>query len=177
MEASSEEAEASTAHPDKEVVHPSSYVVAMGNTESPFVGVSPHKDGGEGTSRTRGPVRQLIGELVNRKLGVAAELVNRKLGFAVELVNRKLGVAAELVNRKLGFELLQQKLGFELVNQLQQLRLVPENKYPAAFEDGMTVLYWLGKQANLAECGKSLGGKKMDSRKSDVQGHVKDASR
>ncbi|PWA67892.1 hypothetical protein CTI12_AA312730 [Artemisia annua] len=54
-------------------------------------------------------------------------------------------------------------------------RLAPENKYPAAFEDGMKVLYWLGKQANLAECGKSLGGKKMDSRKSDVQGHVKDA--
>ncbi|KAI3725962.1 hypothetical protein L1987_65758 [Smallanthus sonchifolius] len=53
-------------------------------------------------------------------------------------------------------------------------RLAPENRYPAAFEDGMKVLHWLSKQANLAECGKSLG-KKLDSRKSDVQGHIKDA--
>ncbi|XP_071710951.1 probable carboxylesterase 16 [Rutidosis leptorrhynchoides] len=53
-------------------------------------------------------------------------------------------------------------------------RLAPENRYPAAFEDGMKVLHWLAKQANLAECGKSLG-KKIDSRKSDVQGHIADA--
>ncbi|KAL8251353.1 hypothetical protein R6Q59_035046 [Mikania micrantha] len=53
-------------------------------------------------------------------------------------------------------------------------RLAPENRYPAAFEDGMKVLHWLAKQANLAECGKSLG-KNLDSRKSDVQGHVADA--
>ncbi|KAK9053966.1 hypothetical protein SSX86_025041 [Deinandra increscens subsp. villosa] len=53
-------------------------------------------------------------------------------------------------------------------------RLAPENRYPAAFEDGIKVLHWLAKQANLAECGKSLG-KKVDSRKSDIQGHIADA--
>lgn len=31
-------------------------------------------------------------------------------------------------------------------------RLAPENRYPAAFEDGVAVLSWLGKQANLADC-------------------------
>nr|KYP63392.1 putative gibberellin receptor GID1L2 [Cajanus cajan] len=31
-------------------------------------------------------------------------------------------------------------------------RLAPENRYPAAFEDGVKVLNWLAKQANLAEC-------------------------
>ncbi|THG19106.1 probable carboxylesterase 16 [Camellia sinensis] len=31
-------------------------------------------------------------------------------------------------------------------------RLAPENRYPAAFEDGVKVLHWLGKQANLADC-------------------------
>ncbi|CDY48352.1 BnaCnng16140D [Brassica napus] len=31
-------------------------------------------------------------------------------------------------------------------------RLAPENRYPAACEDGFKVLQWLGKQANLAEC-------------------------
>ncbi|KAG2714748.1 hypothetical protein I3843_03G046100 [Carya illinoinensis] len=36
-------------------------------------------------------------------------------------------------------------------------RLAPENRYPAAFEDGVKVLNWLGKQANLAECSKSMG--------------------
>ncbi|XP_020229048.1 probable carboxylesterase 11 [Cajanus cajan] len=41
-------------------------------------------------------------------------------------------------------------------------RLAPENRYPAAFEDGMKVLNWLAKQANLAECSKSLGGKKLE---------------
>lgn len=33
-------------------------------------------------------------------------------------------------------------------------RLAPESRYPAAFEDGFKVLNWLGKQANLAECGR-----------------------
>ncbi|KAJ6839262.1 putative carboxylesterase 16 [Iris pallida] len=37
-------------------------------------------------------------------------------------------------------------------------RLAPESRYPAAFEDGLKVLNWLGKQANLAECRKSIGG-------------------
>lgn len=36
-------------------------------------------------------------------------------------------------------------------------RLAPENRWPAAFEDGLKVLNWLGKQANLAECSKSMG--------------------
>lgn len=36
-------------------------------------------------------------------------------------------------------------------------RLAPESRYPAAFEDGVKVLNWLGKQANLAECNRSLG--------------------
>lgn len=36
-------------------------------------------------------------------------------------------------------------------------RLAPENRFPAAFEDGLKVLNWLGKQANLAECSKSMG--------------------
>ncbi|KAH9603330.1 hypothetical protein KSS87_001378 [Heliosperma pusillum] len=36
-------------------------------------------------------------------------------------------------------------------------RLAPENKYPAAFEDGWKVLCWLAKQAHLADCNKSLG--------------------
>jgi acetyl esterase/lipase len=31
-------------------------------------------------------------------------------------------------------------------------RLAPENRYPAAVVDGVTVLSWLGKQANLADC-------------------------
>lgn len=35
-------------------------------------------------------------------------------------------------------------------------RLAPESRYPAAFEDGVKVLNWLGKQANLAECNWSL---------------------
>ncbi|KAH7277866.1 hypothetical protein KP509_38G012400 [Ceratopteris richardii] len=35
-------------------------------------------------------------------------------------------------------------------------RLAPEHKYPAAFDDGFEVLNWLAKQANLAECSKSL---------------------
>ncbi|KAI3467651.1 hypothetical protein Pfo_024314 [Paulownia fortunei] len=36
-------------------------------------------------------------------------------------------------------------------------RLAPESRYPAAFDDGVKVLNWLGKQANLAECDRSLG--------------------
>uniref|UniRef100_A0A0R0EJ84 Alpha/beta hydrolase fold-3 domain-containing protein n=1 Tax=Glycine max TaxID=3847 RepID=A0A0R0EJ84_SOYBN len=39
-------------------------------------------------------------------------------------------------------------------------RLAPENRYPAAFEDGLKVLNWLAKQANLAECTKSMGGRR-----------------
>ncbi|XP_061351963.1 probable carboxylesterase 11 isoform X3 [Gastrolobium bilobum] len=41
-------------------------------------------------------------------------------------------------------------------------RLAPENRYPAAFEDGFKVMNWLAKQANLAECSKSMGIKKLD---------------
>nr|GMD11211.1 probable carboxylesterase 16 [Ipomoea batatas] len=33
-------------------------------------------------------------------------------------------------------------------------RLAPESRYPAAFEDGLKALNWLGKQANLAECSR-----------------------
>ncbi|CAI8585224.1 unnamed protein product [Vicia faba] len=36
-------------------------------------------------------------------------------------------------------------------------RLAPESRYLAAFEDGLKVLNWLAKQANLAECSKSMG--------------------
>ncbi|KAL3526339.1 hypothetical protein ACH5RR_010995 [Cinchona calisaya] len=58
-------------------------------------------------------------------------------------------------------------------------RLAPENRYPAAFEDGLKVLHWLAKQANLAECSKSLGSKRggggSDLRKSDVHRHIADA--
>lgn len=44
-------------------------------------------------------------------------------------------------------------------------RLAPESRYPAAFEDGLKVLNWLGKQANLAECGRwnGNGRKRMDA--------------
>ncbi|XP_022726807.1 probable carboxylesterase 11 [Durio zibethinus] len=44
-------------------------------------------------------------------------------------------------------------------------RLAPESRYPAAFEDGLKVLNWLGKQANLAECGRWMGNgrKRMDA--------------
>ncbi|KAK3136420.1 hypothetical protein QOZ80_5BG0434010 [Eleusine coracana subsp. coracana] len=34
-------------------------------------------------------------------------------------------------------------------------RLAPESRYPAAFEDGVAVLRWIAKQANLAACGRS----------------------
>ncbi|RRT84392.1 hypothetical protein B296_00011741 [Ensete ventricosum] len=36
-------------------------------------------------------------------------------------------------------------------------RLAPESRYPAAFEDGLNVLNWLGKQAKLVECRMSMG--------------------
>ncbi|GFY91477.1 carboxyesterase 16 [Actinidia rufa] len=42
-------------------------------------------------------------------------------------------------------------------------RLAPENRYPAAFEDGVKVLNWLGKQAHLADC--VVGG---DFRRLDI---------
>ncbi|OVA20492.1 Alpha/beta hydrolase fold-3 [Macleaya cordata] len=51
-------------------------------------------------------------------------------------------------------------------------RLAPENRYPAAFEDGLKVLNWLGKQANLAECTKSLGTSRNGS---DLHRHIVDA--
>lgn len=35
-------------------------------------------------------------------------------------------------------------------------RLAPENRFPAAFDDGFKAVQWLAKQANLAECNKSL---------------------
>lgn len=35
-------------------------------------------------------------------------------------------------------------------------RLAPESRYPAAFEDGVTVLRWIAKQANLAACGRTM---------------------
>lgn len=58
-------------------------------------------------------------------------------------------------------------------------RLAPENRYPAAFEDGLKVLQWLAKQANLAECSKSLGSTRdsngTDLKKSDVQRFIADA--
>ncbi|GAB4847929.1 Probable carboxylesterase 11 [Ancistrocladus abbreviatus] len=58
-------------------------------------------------------------------------------------------------------------------------RLAPENRYPAAFEDGWKVLNWLAKQSNLAECTKSLVGNVrrgvgsgLESKKSDVLRHM-----
>ncbi|KAL8158544.1 hypothetical protein V2J09_000081 [Rumex salicifolius] len=66
-------------------------------------------------------------------------------------------------------------------------RLAPENRYPAAFEDGWKVLNWFAKQANLAECSKSLvinakggmgggagGGLGVggDGKKSDAHRHI-----
>ncbi|XP_031283285.1 probable carboxylesterase 11 isoform X2 [Pistacia vera] len=57
-------------------------------------------------------------------------------------------------------------------------RLAPENRYPAAFEDGLKVLNWLGKQANLAECSKSMGNVRggVESKKADSnRQHIVDA--
>ncbi|KAE8698932.1 putative carboxylesterase 11 [Hibiscus syriacus] len=44
-------------------------------------------------------------------------------------------------------------------------RLAPESRYPAAFDDGLKVLNWLVKEANLAECGKWMGNgrRRMDA--------------
>ncbi|KAL5997319.1 hypothetical protein ACLOJK_008249 [Asimina triloba] len=59
-------------------------------------------------------------------------------------------------------------------------RLAPENRFPAAFDDGLKVLNWLGKQANLAECSKSLGNSRggggggADLRRTDVHRHIAD---
>ncbi|KAL7135010.1 hypothetical protein ABFS83_11G064400 [Erythranthe nasuta] len=38
-------------------------------------------------------------------------------------------------------------------------RLAPESRFPAAFDDGVKVLNWLAKQANLAECDRSFGNR------------------
>ncbi|KAH0939819.1 hypothetical protein HID58_007280 [Brassica napus] len=55
-------------------------------------------------------------------------------------------------------------------------RLAPENRYPAACEDGFKVLQWLGKQANLAECNKSMGGGlRRGGGGGEVSKHVVDA--
>ncbi|KAF2316478.1 hypothetical protein GH714_041819 [Hevea brasiliensis] len=55
--------------------------------------------------------------------------------------------------------------------------LAPENRYPAAFDDGLKVLNWLGKQANLAECSKSMGNAKggTEFKKADIQRHIVDS--
>lgn len=37
-------------------------------------------------------------------------------------------------------------------------RLAPESRFPAAFEDGMKVVHWLGKQMNLAVLGSGRSG-------------------
>ncbi|KAK6913023.1 Alpha/beta hydrolase fold-3 [Dillenia turbinata] len=57
-------------------------------------------------------------------------------------------------------------------------RLAPENRYPAAFDDGFKVLHWLAKQTNLAECSRSIGsarGGGADIKKADVHRHIADA--
>ncbi|TKY63135.1 carboxylesterase 11 [Spatholobus suberectus] len=61
-------------------------------------------------------------------------------------------------------------------------RLAPENRCPAAFEDGVKVLNWLAKQANLAECSRSMGGGKGgghggggEFKKSDAHKHIVDS--
>ncbi|TYH31529.1 hypothetical protein ES288_A01G179600v1 [Gossypium darwinii] len=52
-------------------------------------------------------------------------------------------------------------------------RLAPESRYPAAFDDGLKVLNWLAKEANLAECGKWMGnGNRNGRRRADA--HVFD---
>lgn len=50
-------------------------------------------------------------------------------------------------------------------------RLAPENRYPVAFEDGVAVLNWLGKQANLADCVGRGGGdfRRFDGRRRQQQ--------
>ncbi|KAL2320238.1 hypothetical protein Fmac_029207 [Flemingia macrophylla] len=59
-------------------------------------------------------------------------------------------------------------------------RLAPESRYPAAFEDGVKVLNWLAKQANLAECSRSMGvgrggGNGSEFKKSDSHRHIVDS--
>ncbi|PKA54655.1 putative carboxylesterase 11 [Apostasia shenzhenica] len=55
-------------------------------------------------------------------------------------------------------------------------RLAPESRYPAAFDDGLKVMYWLAKQANLVECNRSFGnGRGGDARRMDSQRHIVDA--
>lgn len=56
-------------------------------------------------------------------------------------------------------------------------RLAPENKYPAAFDDGLKVLHWLGKQTILAECSKSFAGRRGREGLRTLEGnlHVADA--
>ncbi|KAL6521803.1 putative carboxylesterase 16 [Orobanche gracilis] len=57
-------------------------------------------------------------------------------------------------------------------------RLAPEDKYPAAFEDGLKVLHWLAKQANLAECSKTLESSRgggVDLKRSEGNWRVSDA--
>ncbi|XP_010554088.1 PREDICTED: probable carboxylesterase 11 [Tarenaya hassleriana] len=57
-------------------------------------------------------------------------------------------------------------------------RLAPENRYPAAYEDGLKVLNWLGKQANLAECNKSIGNSRRlgtEVKKVEAHKHIVDA--
>ncbi|PWA49895.1 hypothetical protein CTI12_AA477150 [Artemisia annua] len=53
-EDSSEDEEASIFLPEKEVVYPSAYAVAMRETKSPFVDASPQKDAEERVSRPPG---------------------------------------------------------------------------------------------------------------------------
>lgn len=54
-------------------------------------------------------------------------------------------------------------------------RLAPESRYPAAFDDGINVLHWLAKQANLAECNRSIGNRRGgDAKKMDTQRHIVD---
>ncbi|KAK4488789.1 hypothetical protein RD792_004578 [Penstemon davidsonii] len=49
-------------------------------------------------------------------------------------------------------------------------RLAPESRYPAAFEDGVKVLNWLGKQANLAECDRLSGNRRIGGEGGGVGG-------
>lgn len=53
-------------------------------------------------------------------------------------------------------------------------RLAPECRYPAAFEDGMKVLHWLGRQANLAMLGRGGGGRGGEGRRSEANWRIVD---
>ncbi|PWA95333.1 hypothetical protein CTI12_AA051600 [Artemisia annua] len=74
VEDSPEDEETSTFLPEKEVVFPSAYAVAMKETKSPFVDASPQKDAEEGVSRPPGSVNQLIGELGSLAAQLQAKL-------------------------------------------------------------------------------------------------------